>query len=207
MVKSISNRQLHHKDSADEFWLRRHHRISRHGHASCQQHRVPGRKQFFVYLRANPFGSNRKCHRAAQGRNFANGWPNLIRVHWHNNGIICSDGSTAGLTRTLTDGQTNDGATTYSRTASAGQWITTISDGILPAANQQVVKFVASGTPVANFYETQRAVYQDHPLVPRCSRLIHVTTVHRRSHAPVLLPYRFPKSSVIQRHEWAGRHD
>jgi RHS repeat-associated protein len=63
-----------------------------------------------------------------------------------NNGITCSDGSAAGLTRT-----TPDGAWTYARTAGSGAaYTTTITD---PQGNQTVIQF-------QGLYETQRQVYQ-----------------------------------------------
>ena len=65
------------------------------------------------------------------------------------NGIICTDGSAAGLTRTLTPG----GAWTYARSGTAPHWITTISDPTTPTANQTVIDF-------QGIYETQRKVYQ-----------------------------------------------
>jgi hypothetical protein len=61
------------------------------------------------------------------------------------NGIF-SDGSTAGLTRTISPG----GQWTYTRSGTGTQWTTTITD---PAANHQVVNF-------SGLYETQRQVYQ-----------------------------------------------
>src|SRR6266478_3596689 len=77
-----------------------------------------------------------------------------------NNGIICADGSTAGLTR-----QVNPGGTwTYARSNISGtQWRTTITDPTTPTANQTVVDFqedTATTNPTTNFYETQRLVYQ-----------------------------------------------
>lgn len=75
-----------------------------------------------------------------------------------NNGIICADGSTAGLTRTLTHDATTDSTTTYTRSNPSGsEWTTTVTDA---ASNQEVINFQASGTPVANFYETRRSIYQ-----------------------------------------------
>lgn len=67
------------------------------------------------------------------------------------NGVICADGSGAGMTRTLTPG----GAWTYARDNSSGHWITTISDpAIAPnPSNQTVIDF-------QGIYETQRKVYQ-----------------------------------------------
>ena len=76
---------------------------------------------------------------------------------------IYSDGSTAGLTRTLSPG----GAWTYARTLVSGTpgpgstWTMTMTD---PALNQSVLSFAedaASGNVATyNMYETQRRVYQ-----------------------------------------------
>lgn len=62
-----------------------------------------------------------------------------------NNGIICADGSPAGLTRT-----TPDGTWTYTRSGSDPAWTTTITD---PQNNQTVIQFQGK-------YETERQVYQ-----------------------------------------------
>jgi RHS repeat-associated protein len=75
------------------------------------------------------------------------------------NGIECVDGSTAGLTRTMNDGTSNVGTTTYSRSGSGINWSTTILDGTVPTANQTVVNFQTAGSPI-NFYETHRVVNQ-----------------------------------------------
>ena len=82
---------------------------------------------------------------------------------------IYSDGSTAGLTRTLNPG----GVWTYARallngTSGPGStWTTTISDATLPTANQTVINFAEDSTingtntsATYNMYETQRLVYQ-----------------------------------------------
>jgi RHS repeat-associated protein len=62
------------------------------------------------------------------------------------NGITCSDGSAAGLTR-----QTPDGTWTYSRTAGTGAaWTTTVTD---PQNNQTELQF-------QGIYQTQKKVYQ-----------------------------------------------
>jgi RHS repeat-associated protein len=63
-----------------------------------------------------------------------------------NNGILCSDGSTSGLTRT-----TLDGAWTYARTQGVGTASTTVVTD--PQGNQTVVQF-------QGIYETQKNVYQ-----------------------------------------------
>jgi RHS repeat-associated protein len=74
-----------------------------------------------------------------------------------NNGIECSDGSTAGMNRTTPDGEWQ-----YSRSVSGTAWTTTISDPSSPS-NQTIVNFQsvtpAAGPPVA-FYETERQIYQ-----------------------------------------------
>jgi RHS repeat-associated protein len=68
------------------------------------------------------------------------------------NGIVCADGSTAGLTRTIPDG-----TWTYTRSIGAGAAsTTTITAPKLPydsAANQTVIQF-------QGIYETERKVYQ-----------------------------------------------
>ena len=72
-----------------------------------------------------------------------------------NNGIE-SDGSTAGLTRTLNPG----GQWTYARSLSASIWTTTVTD---PNLNPTTIKFAKDGnttSPTYNFYETQRTVSQ-----------------------------------------------
>lgn len=61
------------------------------------------------------------------------------------NGIICADGSTAGLTR-----QTPDGTWTYTRTGSTPSWTTNITD---PQSNLTVINF-------ETIYETERKIYQ-----------------------------------------------
>lgn len=70
-----------------------------------------------------------------------------------NNGIECVDGSTAGLSRT-----TSDGTADYSRSGSGTAWTTTVLDASTPR-NQTVINFQTAGTP-ANFYETHRTVNQ-----------------------------------------------
>jgi RHS repeat-associated protein len=70
-----------------------------------------------------------------------------------NNGIICADGSAAGLMRTTTDG-----ATTYVRSGSGTAWTTTFTDGASPG-NQTVINFQTVGTP-ALFLETHRTMNQ-----------------------------------------------
>ena len=74
-----------------------------------------------------------------------------------NNGIECSDGSTAGLNRTTPDGEWK-----YVRAGSGTAWTTTVTD---PSStlNQTVINFQtvtpAAGPPSA-FYETERQIYQ-----------------------------------------------
>jgi len=65
-------------------------------------------------------------------------------------GINCSDGTTVGLTRTITPG----GQWQYSRAGSGAAWTTTTTD---PAGNQTAINFEAFNN---NFYETQRLAYQ-----------------------------------------------
>jgi RHS repeat-associated protein len=62
-----------------------------------------------------------------------------------NNGIICTDGSTAGFTRT-----TPDGTWTYSRSGTSPAYTTTITD---PQSNVTVINFNGN-------FETQRQIYQ-----------------------------------------------
>ena len=69
------------------------------------------------------------------------------------NGIVCADGSTAGLTRA-----TSDGTVTYARSGSGSAWTTTTTDAMAPG-NQTVINFQTAGTP-ANFYETHRTLNQ-----------------------------------------------
>jgi RHS repeat-associated protein len=66
-----------------------------------------------------------------------------------NSGIECADGSTAGLTRT-----TSDGMTAYSRTGSGTAWTTTSTDA---QNNQTIINFQ---TVSSNFYETHRVIKQ-----------------------------------------------
>lgn len=71
------------------------------------------------------------------------------------NGIE-SDGSTAGLTRTLNPG----GEWQYARSLSGSTWTTTVTD---PNQNQTVINFTEDGNttaPTYNFYETQRQIKQ-----------------------------------------------
>ena len=79
------------------------------------------------------------------------------------NGIVCSDGSTDGLTRTLSPG----GEWTYTRTQVSGShWQTTVvtpGDPQNPgsASDNTVIDFQKDSSSVTNnFYETQRLTYQ-----------------------------------------------
>jgi RHS repeat-associated protein len=76
-------------------------------------------------------------------------------------GIQCSDGSTAGLTRTLNPG----GTWTYARnyTSTGTKWTTTVTDPTTAPGNQTVITFQedsATSNPSNNFYETSRLTYQ-----------------------------------------------
>jgi len=75
-----------------------------------------------------------------------------------NNGIECSDGSTAGLNRIVTPG----GEWKYSRSGSGTAWTTTVTDAT-SSANQTLIHFQSSapaGGGTTNFYETERQIYQ-----------------------------------------------
>jgi hypothetical protein len=75
-----------------------------------------------------------------------------------NNGIVCADGSAAGLTRQLNPG----GTWAYSRSGSGTAWTTTVADPSSPA-NETVINFSKDANttnPTSNFYETQRQAYQ-----------------------------------------------
>src|ERR1700722_1853778 len=76
-----------------------------------------------------------------------------------NDGVECSDGSTASLTRTVNPG----GEWQYARSGSGTAWTTTITDPTTPTNNQTLINF-QSVTPVvgsaASFYETERKIYQ-----------------------------------------------
>ena len=64
-----------------------------------------------------------------------------------NNGINCTDGSAATLTRT-----TPDGTWKYEHTESGTVWTTTVTDPVTPQGNQTKLQF-------QTIYETQRDVY------------------------------------------------
>ena len=82
-----------------------------------------------------------------------------------NDGIVCADGSTLGLTRTLSPG----GEWQYSRTNVSGQhWQTTVTSPPDPvnsgsASDITVIDFqqdANTSAPTYDFYETQRKIYQ-----------------------------------------------
>src|SRR5262249_34852039 len=69
-----------------------------------------------------------------------------------NNGIVCSDGSTAGLNRTTPDSAT---PWNYSRSNPGGTaWTTAL---LSPTSDKTVINCQKNGS---NFYETLRQVYQ-----------------------------------------------
>jgi RHS repeat-associated protein len=78
-----------------------------------------------------------------------------------NGGIQCSDGSAAGLTRTVNPG----GVWEYARSGSGTAWTTTITDPSSPS-NTTVINFqsntAGAGIPT-RFYETERNIYQGSP--------------------------------------------
>jgi RHS repeat-associated protein len=77
-----------------------------------------------------------------------------------NNGIF-SDGSTATLTRTLSDGAGWSATWTYARSQFSGaHWQTLITDPTTPTANQTLIDFQKDSGVTANYYEEQRQVYQ-----------------------------------------------
>ena len=82
---------------------------------------------------------------------------------------ICSDGSTASLSRQLNPG----GTWTYSRNDVSGtHWQTTVTD---PSSNQTLIdlqKDSATGAPTENFYETQRQVGQGTLSSTACSSTV-----------------------------------
>lgn len=98
-----------------------------------------------------------------------------------NNGIVCTDGSTLGLTRsTSADGTSTEGTWTYSRAGSGSTWTTTIFD---PLNRKTVVNF-------QGIYETHRDVYDDST---GTKRLLTVDTCYNGatpncSNTPISLP-------------------
>jgi YD repeat-containing protein len=78
------------------------------------------------------------------------------------NGIVCADGSTAGLTRTTTATANSPASTwTYARTPGTGTSHTEVVDGL---SNHLAYDFVTTVDPptgvTAAYYETQRKIYQ-----------------------------------------------
>ncbi len=80
-----------------------------------------------------------------------------------NGGIVCADGSAAGLTRVVNDANGNTATTTYTRQLVGSQWQTTINT---PESNQILASFlkgIPTGTgisyPPAYFYEVSRTTY------------------------------------------------
>ena len=78
-----------------------------------------------------------------------------------NNGIVCADGSAAGLRRATVATSTAAASTwTYTRTPGAGTSQTNVVDGLNNALNYS---FVAAGNQAAGitaaYYETQRSIY------------------------------------------------
>jgi hypothetical protein len=74
------------------------------------------------------------------------------------NGITCTDGSTATLTRTVYDNEGNSAAWSSAHTENGSAWTTTLTD---PQSNQTTFNFqeVALGS-IVDGYETERQVYQ-----------------------------------------------
>jgi RHS repeat-associated protein len=73
------------------------------------------------------------------------------------NGIECTDGSTAGLTRVLNAYSGSAASTlTYTRTAGTSTSTTAVTDGL---GNHSAYTFVKEGNQ-AQYYETSRAIYQ-----------------------------------------------
>jgi RHS repeat-associated protein len=73
-------------------------------------------------------------------------------------GIVCADGSTAGLTRTTEATASSPASTwTYTRTPGTVTSQTTVVDGL---SNSQVYSFVNLGNEIAGYIETQRTMYQ-----------------------------------------------
>jgi RHS repeat-associated protein len=68
------------------------------------------------------------------------------------NGVVCSDGSTAGMSV-----QTPDGTTTYTRTQGSGTAWTTAVTAADAQSSQEMISFQEASS---NFYETSRTIYQ-----------------------------------------------
>src|SRR3984957_973295 len=76
-----------------------------------------------------------------------------------NDGVECSDGSTASLTRTVNPG----GEWQYARSGSGTAWTTTVTDPTTPTNNQTLINFqsvTSVAGSAASFYETERKIYQ-----------------------------------------------
>jgi RHS repeat-associated protein len=72
------------------------------------------------------------------------------------NGITCTDGSTATLTRTVYDNEGNSAAWSYAHTENGSAWTTTLTD---PQSNQTTFNFQAVGLGNGVYaYETERQV-------------------------------------------------
>jgi RHS repeat-associated protein len=114
-----------------------------------------GTKYLFSYEDTVPGNSSTTTGRLASVQ-LPTGGTISYKYTGSNNGIECSDGSAAGLSRTTPDGEWQ-----YARVAGSGNaWTTTITD---PSNNQTVLNFQsiisAAGNPTA-FYETERQIYQ-----------------------------------------------
>jgi RHS repeat-associated protein len=104
-----------------------------------------------------------------------------------NNGIECSDGSAAGLSRS-----TPDGLWTYSRSGTGTAWTTTVTD---PVSNQTVINFqsvLPIAGPPTQFYETERQISDSgtllktiftcyNPTTPNCNSTAVVQPIAKRS--------------------------
>jgi RHS repeat-associated protein len=77
-----------------------------------------------------------------------------------NNGIICGDGSTAGLTRTLSGNIDNAGTFQYARAGTAPSSTTTVTDPLGQSSSVFNFQEVTDTASSLNFYyETQRQLY------------------------------------------------
>jgi RHS repeat-associated protein len=109
-----------------------------------------------------------------------------------NHGIICADGSAAGLQRVVSPG----GTWTYARSGSGSTWTTTVTsppDGT--ASDVTTINFekdsAAPPNPTNNFYETQRTVNQG------SSALLATTITCYNSHNTPASCYNTPVTSPI----------
>ncbi|WP_446743084.1 RHS repeat domain-containing protein [Silvibacterium acidisoli] len=84
-----------------------------------------------------------------------------------NNGIVCADGTTVGLTRNLTNDPANS-SWSYTRTPNGGSSATSVKDGLGNQANYTFVQ--ATGTSQGQYYETSRTVYKGSTGTPILSR-------------------------------------